>query len=214
MVEDDDDLVGMLDQLLTGEGYAVEWASDGHIGLHRALTRRYDVIVIDRGLPGIEGIDLVGRLRQRGLDTPILILSALGTARDRVSGLDVGAEDYLAKPFDVDELLARLRSLRRRHLRDAELLPLGERLRLDTTNRSVLRDDKFVTALSERESALLSLLASRPTVVFTREQLRDLVFTDAGSDAAVDTYVYYLRRKLGRKIVVTVRGVGYQLGIR
>lgn len=212
LVEDDGELTGMLDRLLTGEGYEVETAPDGHAGLHRALTRRYEVLIVDRALPGIEGLDLIGRLRRRGVATPILVLSARGTPRDRVHGLDAGAEDYLAKPFDVDELLARLRALRRRHLQAAEVLPVGASLSLDVDTRTVFRDHEPVQVLSERERDLLALLASRPGVVFTRSQLLELVFADAANDATVDTYVYYLRRKLGRKVIATVRGIGYRLG--
>jgi two-component system response regulator QseB len=212
LVEDDGELAAMLDRLLTSEGYRVEVARDGHTGLHRALTDRYDVMVIDRGLPGVGGLDLITRLRRRGAVTPILVLSAMGTPRDRVTGLDAGAEDYLAKPFDIDELLARVRALLRRHLQHAETLPLGPGVTLDVASRTVFRGERPVEVLSERECALLTLLASRPGVVFTRTQLLDLVFADAITDTTVDTYVYYLRRKLGRKAVSTVRGVGYRLG--
>src|SRR6478736_10386437 len=119
LVEDDRQLAAMLEQILAGEGYDVDVAPDGQRGLHLGLTRSYDVMVLDRGLPAIEGLDLLGRLRSRGVLTPVLVLSALGLARDRVDGLDAGAEDYLTKPFDVDELAARLRALRRRRFEHA-----------------------------------------------------------------------------------------------
>jgi two-component system response regulator QseB len=212
LVEDDGELAVMLDRLLSSEGYDVDVARDGHTGLHRALTDRYDVMVIDRGLPGVTGLDLVTRLRRRGTVTPILVLSAMATPRDRVAGLDAGAEDYLPKPFDIDELLARLRALLRRHLQHAETLPLGPDTVLDIASRTVFRGERALEVLSERECDLLRLLASRPGVVFTRTQLLELVFADAVTDTTVDTYVYYLRRKLGRKVISTVRGVGYRLG--
>jgi two-component system response regulator QseB len=212
LVEDDGELAVMLDRLLTSEGYAVDVARDGHTGLHRALTGRYDVMIIDRGLPGVTGLDLVTRLRRGGAVTPILVLSAMATPRDRVAGLDAGAEDYLSKPFDIDELLARLRALLRRHLHHAETLPLGPDVVLDVASRTVFRGERALEVLSERESDLLALLASRPGVVFTRTQLLELVFADAVTDTTVDTYVYYLRRKLGRKVISTVRGIGYRLG--
>ena len=127
----------------------------------------------------------------------MLILSALGLARDRVDGLDAGAEDYLAKPFDVDELLARLRALLRRHVDRAEELPVpGGRLLIQS--RTVITAEDRQVGLSEREAELLALLARRPRQVFDRDDLRELVFTDAGEDGVVDTYVHYLRRKLGR----------------
>lgn len=211
LVEDDRRLLAMLDALLTEEGYQVDTAQDGQQGLHLGLTRSYDVMVLDRGLPAVDGLDLLGRLRLRGVLTPTLVLSALANPADRVAGLDAGAEDYLGKPFDVDELLARLRALRRRHLDTARTLPLpGGHLDLDT--RSAVIGDRDPVRLSTRECDLLAALATRPRTVFTRRQLLAIVFDDAESDAVVDTYVHYLRRKLGRAIVDTVRGRGYQLG--
>ncbi|HVW43049.1 MAG TPA: response regulator transcription factor [Amycolatopsis sp.] len=213
LVEDDPQLLAMLETLLAEEGYHVDTAADGQRGLHLGLTREYDVVLLDRGLPAIDGLDLLTRLRVRGVVTPVLVLSALGNPADRVAGLDAGAEDYLSKPFDVDELLARLRALRRRHLDLARSVPVpGGRLELDT--RCVIRDSAEPVRLSERECDLLGTLAARPGQVFTRGQLRALVFDAAETEMVVDTYVHYLRRKLGRRIVDTVRGRGYQLGRR
>ncbi|MDT7725219.1 MAG: two-component system, OmpR family, response regulator QseB [Actinomycetota bacterium] len=210
LVEDDPDLVGMLTRLLVSEGYQVDVAPDGHRGLHLGLTRAYDVLLLDRGLPALDGLDLLTRLRSRGVLAPTLILSALGNPADRVAGLDAGAEDYLSKPFDIDELLARLRALRRRHLDTSRAVPVpGGSLDLDT--RQVTFGAREQVRLSERECALLATLATRPTRVFSRPDLLMLVFGDAGQDV-VDTYVHYLRRKLGRHIIDTVRGRGYQLG--
>jgi two-component system response regulator QseB len=139
------------------------------------------------------------------------VLSARGATQDRVDGLDAGAEDYLAKPFEIAELLARVRALVRRHQDDASQLDVpGGRLAWE--ERAVVRADKSRVELSERESALLHLLASRPRQVFTRPDLLSRVFDEAESDGAVDTYVHYLRRKLGRDVITTVRGVGYRLG--
>jgi two-component system response regulator QseB len=210
MVEDDSRLVEMLTRLLTGEDYHVDVAADGHRGLHLGLTRSYDVIVLDRGLPAVDGLDLLTRLRAKGIATPVLVLSALGNPADRVAGLDAGAEDYLAKPFDVDELFARLRALRRRHLDTARRLPLlSGTLDLDTRHAAIA--GRPTVRLSARECTLLATLAARPSQVFSRDDLRALVFDDAGVEV-VETYVHYLRRKLGRGIVETVRGRGYQLG--
>lgn len=212
VVEDDRTLAGLLEQLLTAEGFAVELAHDGQAGLHAALTRPLDVLVIDRGLPGIEGIDLVTRLRSRGVAVPVLVLTARVTVRDRVEGLDAGAEDYLGKPFEVPELLARVRALLRRHADRADSLPLGRR-RLDVAARRVIDDDAPADAveLTGRECALLEVLAARPGRVFTRDELLGRVF-DAETPGAVDTYVSYLRRKLGREVVSTVYGLGYRMG--
>ncbi|MGV1008282.1 MAG: response regulator transcription factor [Dermatophilaceae bacterium] len=210
LVEDDRDLSGLLERLLTAQGYAVTIARDGQQGLHRGLVEQWDVLVVDRGLPGIEGIDLVARLRQRGVTAPVLVLTARDTVADRVEGLDAGAQDYLGKPFDVEELAARLRALLRpRHVDDAPL-PLGRgELRLSESQAVV---DGRGIGLSAREAQLLALLARNPRRVFTREDLLDLVFEGAGTPGAVDTYVHYLRRKLGRAAVETVHGIGYRLG--
>jgi two-component system response regulator QseB len=211
LVEDDANLVDLLTTLLTEEGYQVDVARDGQHGLHWGLVRDYDVFVLDRRLPALDGLDLLTRLRSNGVTTPVLVLSALANPADRVAGLDAGAEDYLGKPFDVDELLARLRALRRRHLDTARWLPIGS-WRLDLDTRQVLIAEREPVRLSERECALLSVLAARPAQVFTRRELLRLAFPEADSDAVIDTYVHYLRRKLGRGVIATVHGRGYQLG--
>jgi two-component system response regulator QseB len=214
LIEDDPELVAMLATLLAEEGYQVDTATDGQRALHLGLTRRYDVLLLDRGLPALDGLDVLGRLRRGGMTTPALVLSALGTPADRVAGLDAGAEDYLGKPFDIDELLARLRALRRRHLDTARELPLGDRrLNLDTREVSGGASGQPPVRLSQRECDLLATLAARPGRVFSRDNLLAQVFVEADNTVVVDTYVHYLRRKLGRGVVVTVRGRGYQLGV-
>jgi DNA-binding response OmpR family regulator len=211
LVEDEADLAGLLEGLLLSEGYDVDVARDGQRGLHLGLTGHHDVLVVDRGLPAIEGVDLVRRLRGRAVTAPVLMLTARGTTDDRVEGLDAGAEDYLVKPFDVDELLARLRALLRRHRDVAESLSLGTRT-LSPEQRLVTGGGQPDVELSPREAALLEVLARRPAQVFSRTELLDRVFDDADTTGSVDTYVHYLRRKLGRDVVRTVRGSGYRLG--
>jgi len=211
LVEDDPQLGPMLESVLTEEGYRVRLARDGQSGLHLALTGGDDVMVVDRGLPAIEGVDLVRRLRARGAGVPVLLLTARGTASDRVEGLDAGAEDYLVKPFDLDELLARLRALLRRHRDAATSLPLGAR-RLVLEQRRVVGDGVPDVELSPRECELLAVLARRPSRVFSRRDLLARVFEEADTPGSVDTYVHYLRRKLGRGVVRTVRGSGYRMG--
>jgi DNA-binding response OmpR family regulator len=210
LVEDDRELSTMLARLLTEEGYAVTAARDGQEGLHQGLVGDWDVLVVDRGLPGVEGVDLVTRLRRKGVVAPVLLLTARGTVADRVDGLDAGAQDYLVKPFDVDELLARLRAMLRPPSSLAEELPVGGRRFVVGEHRVVGPGEDVL--LSTREAALLEVLARRPTRVFTRDELLDTAFTRADTLGAVDTYVYYLRRKLGRAVVETVHGVGYRLG--
>jgi two-component system response regulator QseB len=210
VVEDDKSLACMLAELLRSEGYVATVVHDGQRALHEGLVHEFDVLLLDRGLPVIDGLDVLSRLRSRGVLTPALILSALGNPADRVEGLDRGAEDYLSKPFDIDELLARLRALRRRMSLMVPVLrvPGG---RLDVARRTVTSEYANV-ALSERECDLLALLARHPEQVFTREELLDSVFADARETGAVDTYVHYLRKKLGRGCIATIRGLGYTLG--
>lgn len=211
IVEDDRELGQLLVTLFGDEGHRADLAVDGQRGLHLGLTRRYDAMIIDRGLPAIDGLDLLGRLRGRGITAGVLFLTAYGAVADRVAGLDAGAEDYLVKPFEVDELLARVRALLRRHADAARLLPLGEG-RLDLDRRRAVLSGGGEVPLSGRELDLMHTLAARPRDVFTRSELRSRVFHDAPAESIVDTYVYYLRRKLGRRAIRTVRGVGYQAG--
>jgi two-component system response regulator QseB len=211
LVEDDTEIAGMLEDLFTGEGHVVEVAHDGHRALHLALSRTYDVLVVDRMLPGVEGLDLLRRIREQGVATPVLVLSALGEVADKVAGLDSGAEDYLVKPFEIDELLARVRALRRRHRDRTRTIVLGSG-EIDLALRRARLADGGEVALSPREFELLRVLASRPRAVFTRTELRDRVFATTTSESIVDTYIHYLRQKLGRGAVRTIRGTGYRAG--
>jgi DNA-binding response OmpR family regulator len=211
LVEDDTQLSAMLAKLLFEEGYLVDVAYDGQRGLHLGLTGKHEVLLVDRGLPAVEGVDLIRRLRRDGISAPVLILTAWGTLDDRVEGLDAGAEDYLVKPFEIKELLARLRALVRRHREVADLLPLGHR-RLMVAERRVVGAGQDDIGLSARECDLLQILARHPKQIFSREELLHRVFSAADATGSVDTYVHYLRRKLGRDAVRTVRGQGYRMG--
>ncbi|MEQ4719292.1 response regulator transcription factor [Nonomuraea sp. B19D2] len=211
IIEDDRELGYMLVDLFTEQGYAVDLALEGQRGLHLGLSRSYDVLIVDRGLPVLDGIDLLRRLRRQAVTTPVLVLTAFGSLADRVAGLDAGAEDYLVKPFEIDELLARVRALHRRNIDQARLLPLGAGW-LDSESHIVRLPSGEQVALSGQECRLLSALAARPRQVHTRTSLRQRVFDGAKKESIVDTYVYYLRNKLGSGVVYTVRGVGYRLG--
>jgi two-component system response regulator QseB len=210
-MEDDPELSELLTETLGDEGYQVDRAADGQRGLHLGLTRPYDVLVIDRLLPALDGLAVLTRLRARAVPARALMLTALGTVHDRVAGLDAGADDYLVKPFDLDELSARLRALCRRTASAATVLPIGGGL-LDLALREVELADGVRVALSAREFDLIRVLATRPDAVHPRAALRSRVFDDAGAASIVDTYVYYLRRKLGRAVIRTVHGLGYRLG--
>ena len=213
VVEDDRALSGMLAELFTDEGYRVDTAYDGQQGMHRGLTGDYDALIVDRGLPVMDGAELVALLRSRGVTTPALILTARGAVEDRVEGLDAGAQDYLVKPFEIPELLARVRALVRRTDNTAVVNAGG--LALDRVTRRVsgATPEEVEVELSEREAALLGTLMAAPKRVFSRSQLLDSVFDGADSSGAVDLYVHYLRRKLGRQVVRTVHGTGYRFGL-
>lgn len=213
VAEDDRRLAGMLEQLLDSEGYDVVIARDGQSALHAAMTEHFDILLFDRGLPVREGLDVLEGLRAQGNTVPALILSALGNPADRVEGLTRGAEDYLSKPFDIDELLARLRVLRRKRAAPTLALAVPGGL-LAADRHEVTRADATVVVLSERETDLLATLARSPRQVFTRGELLQSVFAGAGDTGVVDAYVHHLRKKLGRACVLTVRGVGYALGAR
>lgn len=204
-------MVTLLSEVLRDEGYVVDVAADGQRGLHLGLTRQYDVMVVDRRLPVLDGLDLLARLRTRAVRTPVLMLTGMGSVHDRVDGLDAGADDYLAKPFEIDELTARLRALCRRALDVSDVLQIGSG-HLYVGHREVELADGERVALTAREFALLWVLASRPDSVYSRAELRRMVFQETPATSIVDTYVYYLRRKLGRRVVRTVRGLGYRLG--
>jgi two-component system response regulator QseB len=210
LVENDSELSALLVRLLSGESYEVAVAADGRRGLRLGLTNAYDVVVLARRLPDIDGLDLLVLLRLNGMVTPTLVLSELGDPADRVAVLDSGADDHLARPLDYDELLARLRALCRRHVdTDPRLRVPGGVLEVDLRQVAVLGGS--VVRLSARECALLTALARRPNRVLSRDELRVLAFDDAGAEI-VDTYVHYLRRKLGRTVITTMRGHGYRLG--
>lgn len=214
LVEDDRALSGMLDELFTAEGYRVDTAYDAQQGMHRGLTGDYDALIVDRGLPVMDGVELIALLRGRGITTPALILTARGSVEDRVEGLDAGAQDYLVKPFEVPELLARVRALLRRMDDAATVLQTGG-LRLDLVSRRVsgATPGGEDVELSDREAALLATLMGAPNMVFSRAQLLERAFDGAESDGTVDLYVHYLRRKLGKKVVRTVHGTGYRFGL-
>jgi two-component system response regulator QseB len=211
IVEDDWELREMLSRLLGASGYRIDAVGDGHSGLHAGLTHHFDAMIIDRGVPAIDGLDLIRRLRRQAILTPIMVLTAYGTVADCVAGLDAGAEDYLVKPFEIDELLARVRALLRRHHPAGDVMAIGGGT-LDMATRVARRGDGEHVELSGREATLLRTLAARPGRVMSRDELRELVFDAAESETIVDTYVHYLRRKLGPKVVRTIRGVGYRIG--
>ncbi|GAA1240924.1 two-component system response regulator QseB [Microbacterium phyllosphaerae] len=210
-VEDDAEIAALTVEVLA-DSYTVDHATDGEVALRMALDHRYDVMVIDRRLPGMDGVALVKAVRTAHITTPVLMLTALGTVDDRVTGLDGGANDYLVKPFDYDELLARLRALRRAFRADGARRRLGE-WSFSPQAQAVYDPSGFRVALTATESALLELLSTSPEHVFSREEIVRAVFHEGDTTGSVDTYVHYVRRKTTPDMIETVRARGYRAGM-
>jgi two-component system response regulator MprA len=210
VVDDDPPLLRMLSRSLTAEGFEVTVAPDGAAALVAAERSAPDVIVLDVAMPAIDGLAVCRRLRRRGLPTPILMLTARDAVADRVAGLEAGADDYLVKPFAMQELIARLRALTRRGKQADELLSYAD-LVLDTAARSATRGTRTIS-LTGRESALLGLLLREPGRPVTREKAIDEIWGGAAEHNVVDRYVARLRRKLGLPpLIRTLRGSGFVL---
>ncbi|AMV38722.1 response regulator transcription factor [Planctomyces sp. SH-PL62] len=216
IVEDEDKLRRALQRGLSDEGYDVTAVEDGDLGLAFAVEETFDCLILDLMLPGRDGMDILTTLRAGGFPGPILILSARGSLEDRVRGLDLGADDYLAKPFAWSELLARLRAcLRRRTVGEASLLRAG-RIDLDRVHRRLSCGAREVE-LTIRECELLEYLIRRVGQVVDRDQLAREVWGDPGvvQTNVIDVFVNYLRKKLDRVeasgMIDTIRGVGYLL---
>lgn len=209
IVEDEPDLLASLAQALREEGYAVDTAANGSDGLFNAEGTDYDAIVLDVMLPGMDGWELLRRLRQTR-KTPVLLLTARDQTRDRVKGLDIGADDYMVKPFDLEELFARLRALIRRSVNQTtNRMELGD-VKVDTAARNVFLKDKLVE-LTAREYALVEFLARHRGEVVTRTQLYEHLFdeNDDSFSNLLDVHVSNVRKKLGAEFIVTRRGHGY-----
>ena len=217
VVEDTRDVLALIERALATSGYTVHQAQDGDSGLALALDLEPDVVILDIGLPKRSGLEVAAELRRRAFRAPILMLTARDTVSDKVSGLDAGADDYLAKPFDTDELVARVKALLRRATfrADDTLLRVGD-LTLDPLTRRVMRGDDEV-ALTQKEFALLEYLMKNAGRTLTREQITSHLWRPDSTPATniVDVYVNYLRNKIDRagqpQLLHTVRGQGYVL---
>jgi two-component system, OmpR family, response regulator MprA len=212
VVDDDPHIRRMLERVLDKAGYEVESAPDGGTALARIERVVPDILVLDVAMPGIDGLAVTQRLRRSGLSLPVLLLTARDAVPQRVAGLEAGADDYLVKPFDTDELIARLRALLRRNRPPTELLAFGDTT-LDPETCEAWRDGRPLH-LTRREAQLLELLMRHSRAVVTREAALEQVWggEDEATSNSVDRYVAYLRRKLGEPpIIETVRGIGFRL---
>jgi two-component system OmpR family response regulator len=210
VIEDEPDLRRTLARALTDEHFAVDTSGDGEDGLFRALNVDYDAIVLDLMLPRRSGEEVLDGLRQAGRTTPVILLTARDLSRDRVAGLNRGADDYLTKPFLIEELVARLRALIRRASRDpSPSVQVGD-LRINLTARRVYRHDEEIE-LTGREYSILELLVRRRGDVVARSVLTDHLYSDDSElmSNAIDVHVASLRRKLGAAVIQTRRGLGY-----
>lgn len=211
LVVEDDQALGPIVADVLDEVYDVDLVTDGRAGLEAARHGTYTALVVDRRLPGMSGTDLVEHLRHEHVTTPILMLTALGTTVDRVEGLDRGADDYLVKPFEFEELFARLRALTRSFAAREDWVDVGQG-QLFSESRLFVTPWASRVVLTERETALLDVLAREPERTFSRADLLEQVFTSGEHVGTVDTYVSYLRRKIDRDVILTVRGRGYRAG--
>jgi DNA-binding response OmpR family regulator len=213
LVEDDRMIGEGIRTALKQDGHAVDWLRDGNSAETALGHQEFDVVLLDLGLPGRDGLDLLRSLRARRKPTPVIILTARDTLRERVAGLDAGADDYLVKPFELEELTARMRAVVRRRMGNAEVvIEVGE-IRFDPAKREVTRAGEPVI-LSAREYAVLEALMLRPGAILSRAQLEDRLYGwgDAVESNAVSVYIHQLRRKLGADAIRNVRGVGYYVG--
>ena len=212
LVEDDPELGDGLTVGLRQAGFAVDWFRDGHSADQALQSESFDLIVLDLGLPRLSGMEVLNRARGRGQSMPILILTARDATGDKVSGLDAGADDYLVKPIDLDELSARIRALTRRSAgRAAPLLTHGN-LSIDLAAHCVTLAGEEVE-LSSREFSLLQILIENAGRVLTRTQLEQSIYgwRDEPDSNALEVHIHHLRKKLGSDLIRTLRGVGYTI---
>ncbi|HEY0844424.1 MAG TPA: response regulator transcription factor [Noviherbaspirillum sp.] len=213
LVEDDDLLASGLLLALQRANYIVEHVRDGQSAVRAASDNIFDLVILDLGLPGLDGTEVLKTVRASGNSVAVLILSARDSTRDRITGLDLGADDYLVKPFDLDELLARIRVLeRRRSGLPVNQLRMGG-LVLDLANYSVSWKGQPV-ALQRREFMLLKRLIEHPQSVFSRAQLEEALYGwgEGLESNAIDVHVHHIRKKISPSVVRTIRGVGYRIG--
>ncbi|MDB5872435.1 MAG: winged helix transcriptional response regulator [Ramlibacter sp.] len=210
LVEDDRMVGSALEQALKDAAYAVDWVTDGGMALSALATQPYELVVLDLGLPRTDGLQVLERLRGRGDSTPVLIVTARDAVQSRVAGLDLGADDYLVKPFESTELLARLRALSRRHGGSALPLLGNGALSLDPATKVASLGEKSAR-LSPREFALLQALLQRPGTVLSRAELEERIYGwgEEVESNTVEFLIHSLRRKLGAEAIRNVRGMGW-----
>ncbi|MEI7905449.1 MAG: response regulator transcription factor [Candidatus Firestonebacteria bacterium] len=217
VIEDEKKIAAFIKRGLKEEGYAVDAASDGEEGVFLAVDKEYDLIILDIMIPKLDGLSVCRAIRKKGLETPIIMLTAKDTVKDKVAGLDAGADDYLTKPFAFEELLARVRAGLRKNSRKSGTVLKIEDLELDPVSHKVIRSKKTIE-LTSKEYSLLEYMLRNQGKVITRNMIAEHVWDidfDTGTNV-IDVYINYLRKKIDqgfpRKLINTVRGRGYRLG--
>ncbi len=210
LVEDDPSLGSGLQTALKPEGYTVDWLTDGIQALHALETESFDLVILDLGLPRLDGLSVLKQARAQGKSLPVLVLTARDAIQDRIDGLDSGADDYLIKPFDTTELKARIRALLRRSSGRSQSLISFQGIELDPSSQQVSYQDKPVN-LTRREYALLHEMINQPGHVFTRDILQQLLYgwDDDVESNALEVHIHHLRKKLFPGLIRTIRGIGY-----
>lgn len=210
LVEDDPMIAKGLQTALRQDGYAVDGVSDGRHAAEALRTASFDIVLLDLGLPGRDGLEVLRELRGRGDSTPVIIVTARDDIRNRIEGLDAGADDYIIKPFDLDEIAARMRSVLRRAAGRGDPCIRHRDISLNPVTHAVERDGVPIL-LSAHEFSVLEALMQRPGAVLSRAQLEDRLYgwSDSIESNAVEVYIHALRRKLGSDCIRTLRGVGY-----
>ena len=213
LVEDDPMIGDAIQGALTDASYAADWVKNGLKALSALETQRYDMVLLDLGLPGKDGFEVLASIRARNNPVPLLILTARDSLDDRLRGLDGGADDYLLKPFDMAELLARMRAVLRR--KDGNALPLLSNgvVTLDPVSKLATTEDQAGVALSSREFALLQALLMRPGAILSRSELEDRLYGwgNEVESNAIEFLIHSVRRKLGSHIIKNVRGMGWMV---
>lgn len=212
LVEDDQSLAGGLCKALRSEGFVTNHVAEGKAALHVVDVEAPDIVILDLGLPDMDGLDVLKSVRRRGSAIPVLILTARSSIDARVSGLDLGADDYLPKPFEIPELIARLRVIERRLSSTQDSKILAANVSLDTISQEVTCDGEAVE-LPRREFMVLKLLMTNMGKVQTRQQLETRLYTwgEEVTSNALEVHIHHLRKKLGNDLIKTVRGVGYTI---
>lgn len=212
LVEDDRPLARSLEKALRAQGFTLNHVETGAAALHVIDTEHPDLVILDLGLPDMDGLEVLKKLRKTQSELPVLLLTARDTVQDKVQGLNQGADDYLAKPFDMNELLARLRAMGRRLSKTRSALLRYGRVSIDSNEQSVFLDDQPVE-LARREYMLLKSLLENPGRVLTRAMLEARLYSwgEEVASNAIEVHIHHLRRKLGNDFIKTIRGVGYQV---